>query len=247
MIAPALPQAWSPNRGVTIFSSEVRDAYGRIKKELDFRPNLRTTTGLDWQAALMGGGVAATAGNTGTATTAPTATTATLDGAGAPGSTSKWNGQIITMGAVWGVILSNTNVSSPVVTVDMWHDPTNPGGAAATTPAAGRWIIAPGQAPMMYLALTADSGAPAAGDTTLTSEVSTNGLARAFGTYAHTGGVASFTLSKTFTCTGGTTTINKEAVFCAQNGGVMAFESAEPSPPTLINGDSLNQVITASI
>lgn len=235
----------------SIFSTQVRDIEGFIKKRRDFRHNLRTTAGLDWEAAHMGGGAAQTAASTGTATTAPTATTATLDGAAAPGSTTAWNGRIITMGGAWGVILSNTNVASPVVTIDMWHDPTNPGGAAATTPAAGRWIILPAQAPLMYLALTADSVAPAAGDTTLASELTTNGFARAFGTYSHTGGASSFALAKTFSCSGGSTTINKEAVFIAQNGAaggdVMAFESAEPSPPTLIAGDSLAQTVTCNI
>src|SRR5207244_2621672 len=102
------------------------------------------------QADAMGLGSAG-AGATGTATTAPTATTATLDGAAAPGSTSAWNGRIITMGAAFGVILSNTNVSSPVVTIDRWYDPTSATGAAASTPAAGRWIITPGNAPGQWM------------------------------------------------------------------------------------------------
>ena len=42
-----------------------------------------------------------------------------------------------------------------------------------------------------YIAVTNDSGAPASGDTTLASEITTNGLGRAQGTYAHTAGTAS--------------------------------------------------------
>jgi hypothetical protein len=96
------------------------------------------------------------------------------------------------------------------------------------------------------MALTADSAAPSATDTTLASELTTNGFARAQGTYAHTGGSSTYTLSKTFSCTGGSTTINKEGVLAAQNGGVLTFESAEPSPPTLISGDSLTQTVSVS-
>lgn len=207
------------------------------------RHNLRTNSGADWQAQAMGGGTF-TAGNTGTATTAPTATTATLDGAGAPGSTTKWNGQLVTMGATYGVILSNTNASPPVLTIDKWYDPTNPTGAAASTPAAGRWIITPGAAPIFWMALTTDSAAAAATDTTLASELATNGLSRAGGTYSHSAGATSWAITHTFTCTGGSQTINKEAIFAASSGGFMPFESAEPSPPLLISSDTLAQTVT---
>src|SRR5206468_4365104 len=50
-----------------------------------------------------------------------------------------------------------------------------------------------------YIALTTDSTAPAATDTTLTSELTTNGLARTQGTYAHTPGTDHWTASKPFT------------------------------------------------
>lgn len=231
---------------VAFFQTVVRDPHGRVKYRSPRRHNLRTNAGADWQAAMMGGGAAIGSAATGTATTAPTATTATLDGVSAPGSTSKWNGQIITMGAAWAVVLSNTNAAPPVLTLDRWNDPTNPGGSAASTPSAGRWILIPGQAPAWWMALTADSASPAATDTSLASELTTNGFARAQGTYAHTGSSTTYTLSKTFSCTGGSTTINKEGVLNAQNGGVLAFESAEPSPPTLISGDSLAQTVSVS-
>lgn len=236
---------WHRPRSAAFFSSVVRNGFGRVKHRSLHRHNLRTTAGIDWQAIVMGGGAVLGAAATGTNTTAPTATTIKLDGASAPGSTSQWNGYVIVRGAAWGVILSNTNVSGPVVTIDLWHDPTNPANTAST-PAAGTWVIIPSNAPIQYIALTADSGSPAAGDTTLASELTTNGFARAFGTYAHTLGTATFTTSKTFTCTGGSTTINKEAVFIGQNGSIMPFESAEPSPPTLISGDSLAQTVSIS-
>lgn len=98
-----------------------------------------------------------------------------------------------------------------------------------------------------YLALSSDTTAPAAGDTTLTGEYTTNGLARALGTYAHTAGTSTFTESNTFTCTAASQTVNKEAVFNAASGGTMWFESAEPTPPTLNNGDTLTQSCQVSI
>ena len=230
-----------------IFASTHRDGRGRLKYRSHRRHNLRTTAGGDWQALLMATGNVNATYDTGTAA-ASTATTVTLPTSGAPGGTGVWNGRIVSMGGAWGVIISNTNANPPVLTIDLWHSPTNPANTAST-PSAGVYNILPAQASIMYLALTADATAPAAGDTTLTSELSTNGFARAYFTsYSHTGGTAAVALAKTFTCTGGSTTINKEAVFIAQNGSgggdVMPFESAEPSPPTLISGDTLAQTVT---
>jgi hypothetical protein len=99
-----------------------------------------------------------------------------------------------------------------------------------------------------YIALTEDSGAPAAGDTTLTSELAVEGLSRALGTYAHTGGATSYTISNTFTKSGGSArTINKMALFNAASTGTMPFESAMPSPPTLVSGDTLAVTVTVNI
>jgi hypothetical protein len=193
----------------------------------------------------MGGGLANATYQTGTAAS-DTATTVTLPTSGAPGGTGVWNGSIIIMGGVYGVILSNTNASPPVLTIDRWNTPGAPGGGAAGTPAAGVYVIVAGAAPIQWLALTADAVAPAIGDTTLASELTTNGFARAFGTYSHTLSTAAFALAKTFTCTGGSTTINKEAAFLGQNGSFMPFESAEPSPPTLISADTLAQTVTVN-
>jgi hypothetical protein len=227
----------------SVFHSTVRDYRGRIRYR-SRRHNLRTTVGGDWQGALMGGGIADATYGTGTAA-ATTATTVTLPTSGAPGSTTKWNGQTIVIGNRFGIVNSNTNANPPVITIDGWHDPLSP-GTIASTPAAGVYVLVQGQSPIQYLALTADAGAPAAGDTALTAELAANGFTRAFGTYSHTGGTAAFSLAKTFTCTGGSTTINKEAVFLGVAASTMPFESAEPSPPTLISGDTLAQTVTVN-
>lgn len=105
----------------------------------------------------------------------------------------------------------------------------------SSQPASGRW-----------LGLSTDTTAPAATDTSLTGEITTGGLGRALGTYAHTTGTATYTISNTFTSSA-TFTVQKEAVFNAISSGTMIFESLEPNPPTLVSGDTLTQTVTVSI
>lgn len=76
-----------------------------------------------------------------------------------------------------------------------------------------------------YIGLTENATAPAAGDTTLTSEIATGGLTRAIATYAHTGSATSYTLSKTFTASSAFTAVQKAGLFNASSSGTMAFEN----------------------
>lgn len=104
------------------------------------------------------------------------------------------------------------------------------------------------QRPADYIALSTDAATPAAGDTTLTGELTGSGLQRAQATYAHTAGAATYTLSKTFTSADGTArTINKIAVFNAASTGTMVFETLVPSPPTLLSGDTLTITETVNL
>lgn len=99
-----------------------------------------------------------------------------------------------------------------------------------------------------YIALTENATAPAAGDTTLTGELTTGGLGRAQATYAHTNGTTTYTLTKAFTSSDGTArTINKVAVFNASSTGTMVFETAVASPPTIISGDQLTVTETVTM
>jgi hypothetical protein len=99
-----------------------------------------------------------------------------------------------------------------------------------------------------YIALTENSTAPAASDTALTGELTTEGFARAQAAYAHTAGASTFTLTKTFTMSSGTSrTIQKGAVFNASSGGTMVFETAMPSPPTLVPSDQVAVTETVTI
>lgn len=226
-----------------------------------WRSNLTTDTATgytnrrDFQAKAMGMGPSfAFATATGTAT-AISGTTLTNSGAAFTTAGQALAGQIVAAGAnaagagsiVYGVIVSNTGT---VLTVDQWYNPASATGAAGTTPdAACKYQILPGQNPASWLAVTSDAGAAAASDTTLASEATTNGFARAVGTYAHTAAATTYTLTKLFTASG-SLTVNKEAVFGACNttgGGVMPFESAEPTPPALLSGDTLTQTVTITI
>jgi hypothetical protein len=81
-----------------------------------------------------------------------------------------------------------------------------------------------------YLALTANTTAPSAGDTTLTAEIATagGGLIRKKATYAHTTGAATYTLTATFTSNASDAlpvTVGKVAVFNASSGGIMPWSS----------------------
>lgn len=103
-----------------------------------------------------------------------------------------------------------------------------------------------------YMALTANSSAAAAGDTTLTAEITTagGGLLRAAATYAHTAAANTYTLTKTFTANGSDAlpvTIAKIGVFDASSSGNMPFETLLSSTATLsASGDqvTITQTVT---
>jgi len=101
-------------------------------------------------------------------------------------------------------------------------------------------------APACYLGVTANSTAPAAGDTTLAGEVASGTLARALAVYAHTNGTASYTLTKTFT-SDQTITLAKVGVFTAASGGTMVFETLLNSPAPLVSGDQVQVTSTITI
>lgn len=202
---------------------------------------LRTRAGRDFQSDVMGG---AHLGAAGTSTTAPTATTFTTDGNNF--AVDSLVGKIIVpVGSnKFGVILSNTSAAASVLTVDRWHTAGDPDGAAAATPAAGAWIILPGGMPAFFMAVTENNAAPLDADTALTGELTSGGFARARATYAHTSAVApggnTYTLTKTFTSSDGTTrTPAKIGILNARAGGRMVFETAIPSPPAMVSGDSV--------
>ena len=99
-----------------------------------------------------------------------------------------------------------------------------------------------------YLAITSTSITPAVTDTTLSGELTTNGLARAQGSIAHTSGTGSSVLSKTWTYSGSTSTIiNGVGLFNASSSGTMTNEAAVTGAPTVTNsGDTITINYTLS-
>lgn len=98
-----------------------------------------------------------------------------------------------------------------------------------------------------YIALTTNATAPAVGDTTLTSEITTGGLARAAGTYSHTTGVSSYKITKVFTASGSHTGVAKAALFNASSSGTMVFETLLASLANLIATETLTIEWTVNI
>jgi len=102
--------------------------------------------------------------------------------------------------------------------------------------------------PANYLALSTAVLTPAAGDTTLASEIvsgTNTGLVRVAATYGgytapgSLGGSASYTLTHSFT-SAASTTVNSAALFNASSAGSLFVESNLSSAATLASGDVLN-------
>lgn len=263
-VRAAQARAQEPSRTFSVFLTENLTRYRsgrRIAKVGIARHNLTTDTAVgytnrrDWQSKAMGQGCSmAFATITGNLTSV-SATVATNSGAAFPTAGQGLAGSIIVVSrnssgtgtTVYGRISSNT---ATACTVDQWYDATSTSGAAATTPnGTGAYIILPGQAPAEWMAVTSDVTAPTSAETTLISEATTNGFARAVGTYSHTAAATTFLLSHLFTASG-SLTVNNEAIFGACNttgGGVLPYKSAEPTPPALLSGDTLTQNVTITI
>jgi hypothetical protein len=209
-------------------------------------------SGRDLFARVMGGDVA---GLSGTAT----ATSATsLTGTGTPFVLNALIGHVVvawTTG-VYGVVVSNT---TSALTIDQWYTPNSPGGAAAATPSATTgFTVLPGGAPSWYMALTADVGAPAASDATLPGEITAGGggntgLVRKIASYAHTTGLAPYTLAVTFTASGATglpVTLHKIGILpCLPAVGPLTFETVLSADATLsASGDAvtITETVTGS-
>lgn len=89
---------------------------------------------------------------------------------------------------------------------------------------------------------------PAAGDTSMTGEQTTNGLARAAATFTLNSGSNFYTLAKTFTYTGGSPiTLTGAGMFNAASAGTLVFEAAFTATATLVNGDQVTPTWTINI
>lgn len=249
-----------PTKETGVFSHHrtvIRDIDGNVKWEGEYRHNLTTDTAAgytnrrDGQAKMMGGGFAPFATAVGAAT-ATGATSLTNAGAAFPTAGQGLKGAIVVASAnnagagvtVFGMITANT---ATVLTVDQWY--TCSTFALGTTPnATASYCLIPTQLAAMWIAVTSDATSPSSADTTLTSEATTNGFQRALATYAHTAAASTYTQQIVITATG-SLTINRYCVAASAVAltGWMPFESAEPSPPVMISGDTCTETITITI
>lgn len=104
-----------------------------------------------------------------------------------------------------------------------------------------------------YVGLTANTTAPAATDTTLTAEIATagGGLIRKAGTYGHTTGAASYTITTVFTANGSDSlpvTVGKRGIFDAVTAGNLVFSTlVSPTATLSASGDQLTITDTISL
>lgn len=99
-----------------------------------------------------------------------------------------------------------------------------------------------------WMALTTNSTAPAATDTTLASEIATSGLSRQAATFGHTGGTNTFTQQSVWgSITGTVSGISKMALFTAASGGTMVFETLLAVSKSVSSGDTLTITWTGTI
>jgi hypothetical protein len=105
---------------------------------------------------------------------------------------------------------------------------------------------APGSNGANYIALTTTSLNLAASDTTLAGEITSGGLARAQGTYAHTNGQNTFTVTKTFTASQAFTNVQGAGLFTASSTGTMMAENTFTSV-SLANNDQLTITWTITL
>jgi hypothetical protein len=210
----------------------------------------KVNVGQDKQARLLAGtGTVAGYGGTATATTATT-----LTATGTPWSVNQWAGRYVvtTATARYGVIISNT---TSVLTIDKWYDPATPTGAAGSTPGSTSTFVIMGEAPVFYMALTANSSATVATDTALTGEITTasGGLIRQAAAYAHTTSATTYTLTGSYTANGSDSlpvTIAKIGTFDTLTGatGILLHETLLSATATLsASGDQLTVTQTVTM
>jgi len=105
-----------------------------------------------------------------------------------------------------------------------------------------------GYNPLLYIALSTDNLTPLKTHTTLSNEITTNGLARTscgspinYTAPTSLNGSASFQIKVTFNVTGtGSITVRSAALFDAASGGNMFAEANFNTAATVQNGDTLN-------
>jgi hypothetical protein len=100
------------------------------------------------------------------------------------------------------------------------------------------------------MGVTADTGSASASSTTLTSEITSNGLARAISTYAHTAATATYTMQVVYSVSGGPQTVHRMGLFTAKNttaAGILVFETVLNTDAIVTTSDSLTITDTITL
>ena len=79
----------------------------------------------------------------------------------------------------------------------------------------------------LMVAVTENTASPAASDTSLLAEMTTDGMSRITGTYSHTADASSFTRTAAFQYTGGSTVTVAKAGMCTLSERTLATNSAD--------------------
>lgn len=225
-------------------------------EDLGVSKNLLTNIGRDvvsdwYGAATPAGGVGSPATATGSTSITATGTPWTASNLATPQlglAGKRVYAPVTSVGTapVYGNIVSNT---TSVATIDQWW--TGADGVGTTPASTNAFIIgAGGIGSVRFMGLTTNASAASAADTTLASEITTNGLTRALATYAHTYGASTFTLTKTFTASGTFTAVHKVGLFCcltAAGADPMVFEAVLNVDATLASGDTLAVTDTVTV
>lgn len=225
-------------------------------EDLGISYNLLTNIGRDYLSDAIGGAIpAGGAGSPATAISATsitaTATPWTASNLGTPqlglaGKRVYASVTGVTTPPVYGNIVSNT---TSVATIDQWWTAVD---GVGTTPSStcGFIIGAGGLANVRFMALSTSASAASASNTTLASEVTTNGGNRQLATYAHTYGTATSTLIKAYSITGTITAIHKIGLFTTNSqagADPMIFETVLNLDATVGNGDTLTVTWTVTV
>jgi hypothetical protein len=208
-------------------------------EDLGWSKNLKTTVGMDWlHNGMMGDPPSAQNGP------ATTVTATAVTGTGTTWTAHELQGMQISMpitglttAPVYGNIGDNT---TSVATIDQWW--TGVDGAGGTPASTSAFLIIPNRGPARFMALTTDTGAPAVGDTTLASENTTYGVARALCVPAHTPGATTFTQYKIWTASNTLTALHKAGLFTSgtlASVGILVADTVLNADATLANGDTL--------
>jgi leucyl aminopeptidase (aminopeptidase T) len=96
-----------------------------------------------------------------------------------------------------------------------------------------------------YIALTNTAITPGASDTTLSGEISSNGLARALATPAHSSNATSYTLTYTWTCATNPQAAQAAGMFNNSSAGTECFENTF-TQASLAVGDTLTVTWTVN-